>query len=127
MSDHDRAPPISTTIEAIAGAIREELGDEVKACPGFRNPERAEPLNRAFRAVVRPLLATDGVPDNDLAASVSWALLVVARRRLQSEGWDDLQVKSLLEEEPGSPDDWLAFLILASRPQIEPLLDSDLD
>ena len=37
----------------------------------------------------------------------------------------DGRVKFLIEEEPGSPDDWLAFLILSSRPQIQPLLDTD--
>ena len=33
------------------------------------------------------------------------------------------QVRALIEEEPGGPDDWLAFLALSAMAQIEPLLD----
>ena len=31
-------------------------------------------------------------------------------------------LSKLIDEEPGSPDDWLCFLILSSRAQIEHLL-----
>jgi hypothetical protein len=125
MLDLDRGPPIAATIEEIARAIRREMGEEIEVYPGCRAPEGADPLNRAFRTTVRSLLATDGVPGEDLAASVSLALLIVARRRLEAEGWDDPEIKFLLEDEPGHPDDWLCFLILSSRLQIEPLLDPD--
>ena len=125
MSDPDVPAEALALVERIAGAIRDELGEEVDAYPGCRSPEGADPLNRAFRAVVRSLLAADGVPADELAASVSRTLRLVAERRLASEGRDDDRVKALIEEEPGSPDDWLCFLILSSRPQIEPLLDPD--
>src|SRR3954451_3577763 len=106
------------TIEIIARAIRHELGEEADAYPGCRSPEGADPLNRAFRAVARSLLAAAGVPAGDLGASLSRALLLVATGRLEAGGWDGHQVKDLIEGEPGSPDDWLGFLALASRPQI---------
>ncbi len=93
--------------------------------PAAGPPEGADPLDRAFRAAARSLLALDGVPEADLAASVSRTLLRVAARRLGAEGWDDGQVKTLIEEEPGSPDDWPCFLALSSRPQIGPLLGPD--
>jgi hypothetical protein len=56
---------------------------------------------------------------------LSETLRQLAELRLASEGWEDRQIKLLIEEEPGSPDDWLAFLILSSRSQIEPILDLD--
>ncbi len=50
-------PAALALVERIAGAIRHELGAEVDAYPGLRDPDRADPLNRAFRAVVRSLLS----------------------------------------------------------------------
>ena len=112
-------------VERIASAIRAELGPEADAYPGCRTPEGADPLNRAFRAVVRALLAADGVLAYVLAATVSRTLLRAATRRLEAEGRDADSIKTLIEGEPGHPDDWLAFLILADRTQVEPLLDPD--
>jgi hypothetical protein len=86
------------------------------------SPERADPINRAFRAVVRSLLEADGTPGESLPALVSRTLRLAAEHRLAAEGWDDRRVRLLLDLEPGSPDDWLAYLILSSRAQIEPLL-----
>lgn len=125
MSDTELPVATLANIAVIAGAIRTELGEAIDAYPGARTPETSDPLNRAFRAIVRALLAAGGVPGDDLSTSVSRTLLVVAARRLEAEGWDGRRVKRLVEEEPGSPDDWLAFLILSSRPQIEPLLEPD--
>jgi hypothetical protein len=125
MPDPDVLPATLALLERIAGAIREELGDSIDAYPSGRSPEAADPINRAFRAVVRSLAGADLPPGTDLPGTVSRALRLLARRRLATEGWDDDQIKSLIEEEPGGPDDWLAFLILSSRPQIEPLLDPD--
>ena len=116
---------VQALVERIAAAGRGELGAEVDAYPGCRTPEGADPLNRAFRAVVRALLAADGVPANALAATVSRTLLRAATRRLEAEGRDAGSIKSLIEGEPGRPDDWLAFLILADRAQVEPLIDPD--
>ncbi len=125
MPDADIPAEALALVETIAGAIRVELGEAVDAYPGCRSPDGADPLNRAFGAIVRSLVAMDAVSGGDLAGSVSRTLLRVASRRLGAEGWDDLQIKTLIEEEPGHPDDWLIFLILSSRSQIEPLLDPD--
>ncbi len=125
MYDADLPIEALSIIEVVAGAIRDELGEEVDAYPGRREPEGADPLNRAFRAIVRAILGpnTSGVEGTHLV--VSQALRRVAERRLTAEGWDDHQVKTLIDNEPGSPDDWLAYLILSSRAQIEPLLTPD--
>ena len=120
MTDPDVPSETLATIEVIAGAIRQELGEEIDAYPGRRDPEGADPLNRAFRAVVRALLSAAGVHDDHLAEFVSHALLVVATSRLEPEGYDARQIKALIEEEPGRPDDWLSFVTLSSRAQIEP-------
>jgi len=111
-------------VERISGAIRAELGSEVDAYPGCRAPEGADPLNRAFRAVVRSLLEADATPGESLPSLVSRTLRRAAEHRLGAEGWDDRRIGLLLDLEPGSPDDWLAYLILSSREQIEPLLGS---
>ncbi len=125
MPDAEVPAEALAVVERIARAIRNELGEAIDAYPGCRSPDGADPLNRAFGAIVRALLAMDPFSGGDLAGSVSRSLLRVASRRLGAEGWDDLQIKILIEEEPGHPDDWLIFLILSSRSQIEPLLDPD--
>jgi hypothetical protein len=125
MPEPDVSPATLVLLERISGAIREELGESIDAYPGGRSPEAADPINRAFRAVVRSLAGVDLGQGTDLDGTVSQILRHLAGRRLAAEGWDDDRVKSLIEEEPGSPDDWLAFLILSSRSQIEPLLDPD--
>ncbi len=125
MSDADVPTGALALIETIADAIRRELGDEIDAYPGRRTPEGSDPLNRAFRAIVRSLLAADGVPADDLIAAVSRTLHMVAERRLLGEGWAGDRARALIEDEPGSPDDWLGFLALSSRTQIEPLIDPD--
>jgi hypothetical protein len=124
MSEPDNFSSLLNLLEQIAEAIREELGEEIDAYPGCRSPEGADPLNRAFRAMIRSLLRAD-LPPTELTSLVSQALRQLAERRLAAEGWEDRQIKFLSEEEPGGPDDWLAFLILSSRSQIEPLLDPD--
>ena len=124
MPDADVPAGALALVERIAGAIRRELGAEIDPYPGHRDPDRADPLNRAFRAVVRSLLKWAGVLEADLAATASRTLLRAATRRLEAEGRDGLAIKMLVEDEPGHPDDWLCFLILADRSQIEPLLES---
>jgi hypothetical protein len=125
MPDPDISPETLALMGRIAGAIRVELGESIDAYPGYRSPEAADPINRAFRAIVGRLIEAEVPPVADPDGTVSRALRLLAGRRLMAEGWDDDQVKSLIEGEPGGPDDWLAFLILSSRPQIEPLLDPD--
>jgi hypothetical protein len=112
-------------LERIAGAIREELGEAIDAYPGCRSPEGADPINRTFRAVVRRLVEQDDHHESVLDRAVSKVLRLLVERRLSPEDWTEDDVKTLIEEEPGSPDDWLTFLILSSRPQIERLLDPD--
>lgn len=124
MPEADIPSPALVLIELIATAIRNELGEEIDAYPGQRRPERADPLNRAFRAVARAIVRHLFGP-NVAPALVSLTLLQATRHRLTSEGWDERQVRLLLALEPGTADDWLTFLLLSSRPQIEPLLDPD--
>lgn len=124
MPEPEIPPAALASLELVAAAIRGELGEAIDAYPGCRAPERADPLNRAFRAVARALLAAAlgyDVPPG----IVSRALRQAAERRLLAEGWDGDQVRHLVEQEPGSPDDWLIFLLLSSRAQIEPLLGPD--
>ena len=99
-------------VEGIAGAIRRELGDDVEACPGHHSPDQAEPLNRAFRAVARHVLEPLVEPGHDLPREVTRVLLRAARGRLEAGGLGERDVRTLLEFEPGTPDDWLVFLLL---------------
>ena len=125
MPDADIPAGALALVERVAAAIRAELGADIDAYPGRSSPERADPLNRAFCAVARSLLEADGIPAASLHMLVSRTLRLAVERRLAAEGWGGRQVKSLMEEEPGSPDDWMAFLLLSSREQIEPLLGPD--
>jgi hypothetical protein len=105
------------------------LGEEIDAYPGFRSPEASDPFNRAFRAVVRAIVKVSALSSEPLPVLVSQTLRRLTERRLAADGFSACQIQALLEEEPGSPDDWLAFLILSSKSQIEPVLkpdDSDL-
>ena len=124
MSDAELSVQALAIIEVVAGAIRDELGEEVDAYPGRQEPEGADPLNRAFRAIVRAILGPNTSGIEGTHSLVSQALRRLAERRLTAEGRDDHQVKALIDEEPGSPDDWLVYLILSSRAQIEHLLES---
>src|SRR4051794_14979886 len=115
MYDRDReraAEDALDLVEAIAAAIREELGDDGEACPGFRAPEQAEPLNRAFRAIVQLILGSVVAPGDDPSRTVSRALRRLVERRLEAGGLREPRARVLLELEPGTPDDWLAFLLL---------------
>lgn len=123
----DPIPPESLALAGlIAVAIRAELGEEIDAYPGCRRPEGADPLNRAFRATLLAILAREAGPDA-APALLSRTLCQLAEHRLAAESWDVHQTRALIEYEPGSPDDWLAFLVLSARAQIEPVLDSDED
>ncbi|WP_435011919.1 hypothetical protein P12x_006153 (plasmid) [Tundrisphaera lichenicola] len=80
MPDADISTATPSLIGRIAGAIRQELDQEIDAYPGCRSPERADPLNRAFRAVVRTLIEGDSRSPRDLTAPVSLALGRLAKR-----------------------------------------------
>ena len=123
------ADPDEQPLEGAGTPLRVQLlavrqGPEVQAArqTALDAPEGADPLNRAFRAVVRSLLEAGGAPGPTLASLASRTLCRTAERRLTADGWDERQVRLLIDLEPGSPDDWLAYLILSSREQIEPLL-----
>ncbi len=122
MPDADVPAEAVALVERIAGAVRDELGEEIDAYPGASSPELADPLNRAYRAVVRSLLEAGDIPGPSLPALVSRTLRRAAKHRLAAEGWDDRRVGFLLDLEPGCPDDWIAYVLLSSRAQIEPLL-----
>jgi hypothetical protein len=100
------------TVALVAETIRQELGDEVEACPGFSRPEQAEPLNWLFCALVRRFLELIVEPSHDLARLTSCALRELTCRRLVAGELNERQIHTLLELEPGTPDDWLTFLLL---------------
>lgn len=118
---HDSEVPTEAllVVELVAGAIRDELGDEIDAYPGCSAPEQADPINRAFQATVLSLIENSLVSGDSPAAAVSRALRRVAERRLAADGFDARRSRLLIDVEPGSPDDWLTFLILSSRTQVE--------
>ena len=122
MSDSRDPPDDLALIEAIAAALREELGTPIEEQPGFHGPEEAGQVNRAFRVVARTLLRHGGGSGEDLAAAMSDALLRVARRRLEAGMLDTHEVEHLLRLEFDGRDDWLAYLILTPWSEVEHLL-----
>ena len=123
MNDPDVPTAALALVERLANAIRATLVEEIDAYPGSNSPERADPINRAFAAVVRSILGEAATSPT----VVSRTLRLAAAHRLASEGWSDAIIRALIEEEPGSPDDWLVFLLLSARVQIEPLVENDRD
>ena len=122
MTDDDVSAQALTILDLVASAIRGVLGEEIDAYPGHNDPEGADPMNKAFRAVATAIVRK--TLDN-LTTSVSTILRRLAEQKLQGEGFDDAQVRTLIEEEPGSPDDWLVFLILSSKAQIENVIEDE--
>jgi hypothetical protein len=130
MHDTCDQSPEFVLIEAIAAALREELGVAIEAQPGFRDPYKAGQVNRAFRVVVRTILRTIATPDEDLPAFLSRVLDRLARRRLDAGLLEAHGVEHLIGLELDGRDDWLAFLILTNWSEIEHLLQTrgpDLD
>ena len=122
MCDTRDPPDDLALIEAIAAALREELGVPIEEQPGFHHPDEAGQVNRAFRAMARTILRP-GVPaGEDLSAILSDVLRRLARRRLEAGLLDAREVEHLLGLEFDGRDDWLAFLILAPWSEIEFLL-----
>jgi hypothetical protein len=109
-------------IEAIATALRAELGAAIEEQPGYRDPTQAGQVNRAFRVVAGIILRTIAMPREDLGALTNRALARLARRRLEAELLNLPEIEYLLAYEPGDRDDWLAFLILTTPAEIEHLL-----
>jgi hypothetical protein len=111
-------------IESIAAALREELGDPIEEQPGFKDPDEAGQVNRAFRAMARTILRPNRPAGEDLASALSDVLRRLARGRLEAGLLDTREVEHLLHLEFDGRDDWLAFLILAPWPEIEFLLQT---
>jgi hypothetical protein len=111
-------------IEAIAAALREELGVAIEEQPGFRDPSEAGQVNRAFRVMARTILRTIAPADEDLPALLSSVLGRLARRRLEADLLEAHEVDHLLGLELGGRDDWLAYLVLTARSEIEYLLQT---
>ena len=79
MPDADRRAGAEACLGAAAAAIRAALGAEVDAYPGYRSPESADPLNRAFRAAARSVLGA-AADIGGLPAIVSSTLRRLAER-----------------------------------------------
>jgi hypothetical protein len=124
MCDSRDPPDELALLEAIAAALREELGVPIEEQPGFHHPDEAGQVNRAFRAMARTILRS-GVPvGEDPSVTLSDVLRRLARRRLEVGLLDAREVEHLLGLEFDGRDDWLAFLILAPWSEIEFLLET---
>ena len=124
MSDPRDPPDDLALLEAVAAALRDELGVPIEEQPGFRHPDDAGQVNRAFRVVARTILRTAHPEDGDLAPRLSDALRRLARRRLELGRLDPPEVEHLLKLEFGGRDDWLAYLNLAPWSEVEHLLET---
>jgi hypothetical protein len=111
-------------IEAIAAALREELGIAIEEQPGFHEPSEAGQVNRAFRFMARTILQTIIPTDQDLPALLSQVLARLARRRLEAGLLDAHEIGHLLGLELDGRDDWLAFLVLTDWSEVEYLLQT---
>jgi len=111
-------------IEAIAAALREELGVAIEEQAGFQDPSEAGQVNRAFRVMARTIIRTIAPPDDDLPVLVNRVLGRLARRRLEAGLLDPHEVDHLLGLELGGRDDWLVCLILTDWSEIEHLLQT---
>jgi hypothetical protein len=111
-------------IEAIAAALREELGFSIEEQPGFHHAEEAGQVNRAFRATARTILRPGVSAAEDLPAVLSDVLRRLARRRLEAGLLDAREADHLLGLELDGRDDWFAYLILTAWSEIEYLLET---
>ena len=122
----DTADPIEelAMIEAIAAALREELGVGIEAQPGFHGPDEAGQVNGAFRVMVRTVLRMGDRAGAEPPASLSEVLRRLARRRLEVGLLDAREVDHLLGLEFNGRDDWLVYLLLTADSEIEHLLET---
>ena len=90
-------------IEAIAAALREELGIAMEQQPGFRDPSEAGQVNRAFRVMARTILRTIALPGEHLPALLSHVLGRLTRRRLEAGLLDAREVDHLIAPGAGRP------------------------
>jgi hypothetical protein len=99
MGDSRDPPDEWAPIEAIAGALREELGVSIEEQPRFRHPDEAGPVNRAFRVMARTILGASRPEDDDLAPRLSDVLRRIARCRLELGLLDVREVEHVLRLE----------------------------
>ncbi len=111
-------------IEAIAAALRQEFGVALEDQPGFHDTSEAGQVNRAFRVMARTILRPIASPDEDLSALLSRVLGRLARRRLEAGLLDAREIDHLIGLELDGRDDWLVYLILTDRSEIEFLLQT---
>jgi hypothetical protein len=111
-------------IEAIAAALRAELGVAIEEQPGFRDPSEAGQVNRAFRVLARTILRTIAPNDDDLPALLSSVLGRLTRRRLEAGLLDAHEVDHLLGLELNGRDDWLVSPILTAWTEVEYFLQT---
>jgi hypothetical protein len=124
MRDIRDPPDDLALLEAIAAALREELGDAIEQQAGFRHPGEAGQVNRAFRAVVRTVLSMGTPAGDDPSGMLGDVLRRLARRRLELGLLDAREVEHLLRLEFDGRDDWLACLVLSPWSEIEYLLQT---
>ena len=110
--------------EAIATALRDELGVAIEEQPGFLRPDEAGQVNRAFPATFRTILVRTEPASEDSRALESDVLLRLARRRLEAGLLNAREIDHLLGLEFDGRDDWLAYLIVAPWSEIEHLLET---
>jgi hypothetical protein len=122
MSDTDQFEDNAVLVEAVASALRDELGAQVEEQPGFHDPSEAGQVNRAFRVVVRTILAMTHISTESLERRTSLLLSHLARRRLEAGSLDTRAVEHLLVMELAGRDDWLSFLILTDWSELTFLL-----
>lgn len=123
MPDTRDPPDDLALLEAVAAALRAELGDAIEQQPGFRHPGEAGQVNRAFRVTAAVLLRAGG-RDGGEPADLSDALRRLARRRLEAGLLDAREVEHLLRLELDGREDWMTYLILTPWTEIEYLLET---
>jgi hypothetical protein len=105
----------------VAEALRDEFGVGIDAHPGGDRME-AGTINRAFRVMVRTIIA-DVVEDVDHTAIIVTSLLrEAALRRLVGVKVALEQAEILVSLEPKLRDSWLAYLALAPKSVIDELI-----
>ena len=124
MRDTRDLPDDLALLEAVAAALRDEMGASIEEQPGFHGPDEAGQVNRAFRVMIQTVVRAGGPASRDTSAMLSDVLRRLARRRLELGLLDAREVDHLLRLEFDGRDDWLAYLTLTPWSEIEHLLQT---
>jgi hypothetical protein len=108
------------SVLAIAETLSGEFGVSIDAHPGGDGIE-AGVVNRAFRVMVRVIVAEVLTKEDAPASIVTKLLREVALRRLAELGVRPEQAEVLISSEPRLGDHWLAYLALAPKSVIDDL------